>query len=449
MRANGGNRKKGAALIVAVVSMILAAALGAAVLSVATSSRYERVNLGITSRAYYLAESGATYVRVQRLANPGSIPGGTFTLANGDQFTVVVGLTNVVTGVKTAQHVLVESTGIANPGTALEAQQQVHFDIYERGLSSNALPVGFDFDNDGKFDTNLWTAVNVDATIISGTGPSDHETALDLKGDEGQINLRWANTNYPALDLTRAWAKTGGLLSYDAQTKFNAFDTDSQEGFGLDYLLGISFRVRDTNHFYGLSYFRSIPDSPKDAPPVWVTNLLKTAQLQQNLRGSNIFIVLWYRNGDDMQLLKYLTLGTNSPYPGIMAAGAKRNYLEDYSTLLLQLDEKYVGATTNRENRIVAYAQSRSVYTNWLGGSNVYARWQEHTNIFPAPLVWDDGTTVVTNSQFTSAGFDTNRPEVGIHVYYDQSGAGKKFFDDFALRVEGLGVSYGGTQIQY
>ena len=360
------NRRKGAVLVIVTISMVAAAAAGVAILAVSTSARFERIGMSSSSRAYYLAESGAEFVRSRDPAVRTALYG-TNTLANGDQFAIRV-WTNA------QGWVFVQSTGIANPGTALEAQQQVHFDIYERGLSSNALPVGFDFDNDGKFDTNLWTTVNVDATIISGTGPSDHETALDLKGDEGQINLRWANTNYPALDLTRAWAKTGGLLSYDAQTKFNAFDTGSQEGFGLDYLLGISFRVRDTNHFYGLSFFRSIPDSPKDEPPVWVTNLLKTAQLQQNLRGSNIFIVLWYRNGDDMQLLKYRTLGTNSPYPGIMAAGAKRNYLEDYSTLLLQLDEKYVGATTNRENRIVAYAQSRSVYTNWLGGSNVYAQ---------------------------------------------------------------------------
>ena len=40
-------------------------------------------------------------------------------------------------------------------------------------------------------------------------------------------------------------------------------------------------------------------------------------------------------------------------------------------------------------------------------------------------------------------------PEIGIHMYYDQSGANKKFFDDLAINIQGSGTPYGGAQIQY
>ena len=57
--------RKGAALVVVILAMIAAGIVGTAILSKVTSARFERVQFSVTNRAYYLAESGAAYVRAR------------------------------------------------------------------------------------------------------------------------------------------------------------------------------------------------------------------------------------------------------------------------------------------------------------------------------------------------------------------------------------------------
>ena len=57
------NRRKGAVLVIVTISMVAAAAAGVAILAVSTSARFERIGMSSSSRAYYLAESGAEFVR--------------------------------------------------------------------------------------------------------------------------------------------------------------------------------------------------------------------------------------------------------------------------------------------------------------------------------------------------------------------------------------------------
>jgi hypothetical protein len=121
--------------------------------------------------------------------------------------------------------------------------------------------------------------------------------------------------------------------------------------------------------------------------------------------------------------------------------------LRDYTTLLLQLDEVFADDGT-RENEIVAYMQHTDVYPLWM--SNTNAVWPPDATVFPHAVTWDNGVVTNVNARLTSADFAEEKPsEIGIHVFYDLLGADKKFFDDFALRMDGYSASRHGVEIQY
>ncbi len=463
--------KKGAALVVVVLSMIAAGLVGTAILSMATSARYERLYFGIANQAYYLAESGASYVRARRAIDPlfGISPPAPITvantMANGDQFIVTINLANMTNDVGglsvTSQHVLVESTGIANPGTPLEARQQIHFDIAERGIASNA-SVSF-YDEDGEFNRDLWdwpTDPHDIHVYEHATGHSGEEDlAVNYGVEEGTLSLSWQS--HPALNLYKTWMYHDKLLSYDVQLKSAPYE-NAGVGFGQHHMLGISFRLQTNGGSYGLSYFRSVPvEKDRDRPP-WAQDARLDAGFEA-LRGTNHHVVLWYRAASNavLQLLASHRLlpsdNVLKSYPPSGIIG-----LIPYSTLLLQLDEEYTDAShSNRQNRIVAYIQSQSncpsCYPNWPNTSTSNVVWQENTTVFPAPLVFSNNvggtwteTTNVIDSLLTSASFyGVPPPEIGVHVFYDSEGANLQFFDDFALRLEGFGSTTGGTQIQW
>jgi transposase len=75
--------------------------------------------------------------------------------------------------------------------------------------------------------------------------------------------------------------------------------------------------------------------------------------------------------------------------------------------------------------------------------------WQEDTGTFPAPVQWESGQSEIRNGLFVTGDFNLLRPdEIGVHVLYDLSGANKKFYDDFAMRVENYAV-VNSSQVQY
>jgi len=455
MKTHRPDCKSGSILIVVLFSLLAAGLIGVAALRVSTSSRYERVGYSMSNRAHYLAESGASYVRSRRQLDKTFLPitPMTLTLDNQDQFTVVASLTNRIDDATTNlhQHLLVTSVGIVNPGSALEARKQLHFDISERGLDTNALPITF-IDDKGKFNEDLWDLDGVVARVMS-TGPSGDDPALQLQGEEGQMNLAWQDK--PSLDLVQVWSYYGGLLSYDMQAKTQPFDTGDQSAYSEHYMLGLSFRVNTNNgSCYGLSFFRSLNKKP--SPGIkWPVQL--PAEFQA-LRGTNIHVVLWHRPSDIGSVTNYVLIKSRrlAPSDGLLVwrqlnpSQPGSWELRDYATLLLELKEKYASGSTNRENHISVYTQNPDVYPRWADGDPVHAEWQENTNKFPHKLTWDSGESEVVDSRSTSAGFGTIKPnEVAIHVFYDMPGASKQFFDDFALRVPFTGNPYGGTQIQY
>ena len=422
--------RDGALLVAVVIGLLAASLLGTAVLSMTTSAHLQRVHAAGINRAYYLAESGGAYARAVRFEDRTLLPAGSFTLSNGDRFEVFT--------FREEDQVIVRSLGIANPGTNLESRRRLHFVLSD--TTSDVLPVGFDFDEDGSFDEDTWNTVNVDPRIRT-TGPSGRQPALDLRGEQGHISLNWQD--HPELNLLTLWGFNGGLLSYDAQVKVKPFDTGQQAAYSKHYMLGLSFRMhQEIEHSYGLSFFRSHAGTVPGQTPSWVTSLPPSFQA---LRGDGIYLVLWYRHGglDSLDLLNYRLLTAEEPVVEI------RNDLPelvDYSTMLLELKERFT-ADGRRENQITAYTQGTSVYPLWTTRDDM--EWQENTAVFPEPVRWQDGTSTVTDSRLTTEEFPLLQPsEVGIHVLYDRTGANLKFFDDFALRMEGYGALTEG-QIQY
>ena len=459
----------GSAVVVVVLSMLAAGLVGTAILSMATSSRFERIQYGISNRAYYLAESGGAYVRARREIDPLYFPQTeTNVLANGDRFVVSARpvsfiVTNADGNTYEAWHVIADSTGVAFPATALEAVQQIHFDMHEKGSTASG---GELFPDGDHFNFDLWNLDNIDpnAVWIKDTGPSG-APAVNLGVDKpefaGQISLDWVN-NRDRIDLGRAWSTHGGAgagrLSYDLQVKAQTFENVPS----LHFMMGMSFRLRSNGESYGLSFFRSMTNdghkaiADADRPP-WA-NRVDTNFMA--LRGTNSYVVLWYRANTNatIQLISYRrVLASDRLYETDLYDGVYE--LTNFCSLLLQLDEDYVGAAaSNRENRIVAYVEPPAVNPLWPNFSATNAVWQDNATNYPAPITWDalpfppaTGTrTNVVDARITSRNFDSLAPpEIGLHIFYDRAGANETFFTDFAIRLEGFASPHGGTQIQW
>lgn len=471
MRTNLQRNDRGAALVVVVLSMIAAGLVGTAILAMATSSRYERVQYGITNQAYYLAESGAAYVRARRESNIFYFPHfETNVLANSNLFVVTADpvsfiYTNAAGTVYEAWHVVGHSTGIARPGQTFESVQRVYFDMHEKGFAPST---GELFSDETRFNFDLWDLHNIDPSDIRvfDTGPSDGPAVnlvVDRPDFEGQISLNWT-ANKDVVDMASAWETHGGLgagrLSYDAQLKLQTFENVPS----LHYMMGISFRLRSNGEHYGLSFFRSMTNDGQKAiadanRPPWA----RDANMDENfqvLRGTNSYAVLWYRANssaplrliNSRRLLPEDDLFETDLYDGVYE-------ITNYCTLLLQLDEVYTdGSYTNRENHIVAYMEPPSVNPVWPTFSATNAVWQENATHYLQPITWDQNSyspasgthTNVVDSRITSRDFGTlEPPEIGLHIFYDRNAANETFFRDFALRLEGFSSPHGGTEIQW
>ena len=443
-------RRTGAALVVVVVSMVAATAAGVAMLSVATSSRYERVGISSASRAYYLAESGAEYVRVQNPAARTALFG-THTLANGDQF--VIGVATNTNGVVT-----VSSTGIANPGTALESRLSLtlHF---KDPADSRLLDLGFDNDDDGGVDPEWQFTSEGEASgeIPQVSTPPEGGDALEMSSWMGNFGFNWESN--PNLDLVKAWSNNNRFMSYEVQAKLSSSKHDGYTNnpvFNASFLVGIGFRLQaDKLSSYGVSFFRHNPNYERYAP--WTNDLAANTFLNTGvLNNTNLYLTLWSRVYPGRRtLIAYkklpLSMLDQSPYYRVVDGVRRYEYdLKPFSTILVSLVETN-SAGTNRINKITVYMQSTNGYPRWPDGlrNYSYSKWPADTNVFPVPVQWDSpsGRTVVTNALFTSASFGALKPpEINLHVYDYAT----KFFDDFVMRVDGFeSDALSGSQIQY
>ncbi len=468
MRADRSG-ERGAALVVVALSMVAAGLIGTAILAMATGSRYERVQFGITNRAYYLAESGAAYVRARSdleltyppFAGHSAI---TNTLANGDQFIVTARRTNVtvvttnagVTSVVSSLHTLARSIGVVNPGTALEARQRIDFDMLVKGRTIEDFPgdLGSPMTGDpAKPDYNdeMFNETGFSKVEIQDTGPSQGIALVPKveKGPgEGRLALNWTANATLSNALTYVYQANDGLLSYDVQTKLAYFPNVP----ATHWMMGISFRLHENAQEYGLSFFHSETNADVDGAP-WVLTLDANFAA---LRGTNFHAVLWTRAATNAPLVLINSHRLSGDYVHLDKGDLELNY---YSTLLLRLQEAYTdGTKCNRENRIVAYLATTNLNPIWPTYSTTNAVWQEDAACFPAPLTWDQAPfapatgDAVTNrdGRITSAGFLSARnAEIGVHLFYDRNSNNENFLRDFAIRFDSYGSPWGGTQIQW
>lgn len=473
MKTDAHNRQ-GAILVVVVLSMIAVGLVGTAILSKATSARYERVQFGVANRAYYLAESGAAYVRARSDIELGyppfeGHPPITNTLANGDQFIVTAYRTNIflvttnagVTNFLSSLHTIAESTGIANPGTTLEARRRIHFDMLVSGRTIEDFPGDLGSPMTGppdkpEYNDEMFNESGFSKVEIKDTGPSQGIAVVPKveKGPaEGRLALNWTANGTLSNAMIYVYRARDYLLGYDVQTKLAYFPNVP----ATHWMMGLSFRLHENAQEYGLSIFHSetnaaAVDKLADRAP-WVLNLDVNFNA---LRGTNFYVVLWYRAGTNapLQLINSYRLPAGYLYLD------KGDYeLGYYHTLLLRLDEVYTDAArTNRENRIVAYLATTNSNPLWPNYYTTNAVWQENTTNFPAPITWDQNPFSpatgdrVTNidRRITSAGFLIQKnAEIGVHLFYDRSSDNENFLRDFAIRFDTFGSPFGGNQIQW
>ncbi len=363
--------KSGAVLVLLVLVLIALVSLGVASITTTAGAMRSRIIVGDAMRAYYLAESGVEYAKSMRRHDPDLLPNGTMTVGNGDQFEV--------TTVAMSNGVHLVSVGVVNPGALLETRRRITFLLFEQN-GNESLPLSFDFDEDGEFDEDVWDLVGLTKADIVETGPSGGESALDLKGTEGSIELNWQDT--PELDLGASWLNNDSQLDYEIQMKISPFDTGNEQAFSHHYMLGLSFRLDpEEGTSYGVSVFHSrthTANGREDDPPDWMHGVFDP------LRGTNLYLVIWYRNGEEFTLLNSHLLDESS---GVATNIGGTYMLRDYSTILVGIDEQVDPESGERENHIAAYIQNTDVYPNWDSAADI--RWSTDRDIFPGPVLWD------------------------------------------------------------
>jgi hypothetical protein len=426
MKANGQAGKSGALLITLVVAMTLLGALGAAVISLTTSSTYTELLANSPQRAYYLAESGYYFARQYIRDNPSAgWPSGTYTLADGSgSFDLSISTNGPL--------MLIQSTGRVNPGTGIESVRRIIYEVVPSTEGNGEVEISFDEDNDGELD-DTWYVGSGRADIVD-TGPSDKEPALLMVGYEVDVYLNWmSDPDNPFPDLLAAWYNNGGLLTYDMQVKCKVLD----QGEHADhYLVGMRWRLdRSADDYYALGYFKSTPGDLESQTPPWVDNLSSDFIALQD---GNVYVVLWKSESGTWSIIDYDQVVADD---GVIEEGD----LKKWSTLLVRCEELFSGADDSRENHISC----------WFQGTGVYPRdgelqWQE-SGIFSAVDWHNNAVQPILDTTFTTENFTSERPEeLGVFVYFDKASSQKQFLDDFALRITGLeGGGGSGSQQQY
>lgn len=417
--------QRGAILITLIVAMVIMAMAASGMLYFSSTSSYGELIANRQERAYYIAESGINYALQKYLANGALFSEAAPTkvsLLNGDQFKATSAI--VSKGSPAVDWLVIKSTGTVGSGW-LTARQLVTKEIKKTlatppgvpppTTDNTGIPIGFDTNNNTQLDV-AWTEVpspNTQDISISGGD-------LLYKGTEAAINLNPGNVN-----LCEAWTSNANLLSYFLQLKV-ANSSNPQH-----FLVGLSFRVRDAtinSDSYGLSFYRY--DSSNKCNRDWCNN---ADGLQSYLKADNkIYVVLWKRVSNKYTLIAYAEMVSSY---GVASNGD----LLAWPTLLLRVNERSDG------NHLKAYVREPTMPPKGNISWNISSY---------KPVVWTSYTggvstsTEVVDTTFSSSGFCTgttqNRPEIGVHAYYDSQCNYCQFFDDFGVSVQG--TSGGGSQ---
>jgi len=421
--------QKGAILITLIVAIVVIGLSGVAMVYFSTTSSYGELIANRQARAYYIGESGVNYA-LQKYAADKSTFSGELTFSDGEKCNII---TEIVPKDGT-NWLKIISTGTVGSGF-LKTRQLVTKEVKEALVTppgvappttdENGVPIGFDSNETTQDDDptnpldNTWEVVDIpktDYTIVNGD--------LLFVGTEAAITLNAGNVN-----LCESWASNGHLLSYLMQMKVQ--NSSSPKHF----IVGLSFRMQNTtatSDSYGLSFYRYEESNACPSSIDWCKN---TNGIQKYLKADNkMFAVLWKRKSNVYTVLAYAEM---TPSYGVSVNGD----LTPWSTILLRVNEQSGG------NHIKAFVKAPTVPAtgtiNWSVSSFTPVLW---TATCPPPPAGPPCTPVtpfaeVVDSEFLSTSFCSgttqNRPEIGIHGFYDMSCNKCQFFDDFGITVQG------------
>jgi len=144
----------GSVLIFIIVAMTIVAIMGTAIMSLTSSSTFSGLFINNRHKAYYLAQAGRNYATMTILNAYNSADIAVITALNGQIFTLPDGNKFYLTTKKESAGITtVESTGIANPGTALETKQKIVFTVRDPTVINGAASVGtFTLNSDSFID---------------------------------------------------------------------------------------------------------------------------------------------------------------------------------------------------------------------------------------------------------------------------------------------------------
>jgi len=318
--------QKGSILIGLIITMVIIATLGAAMVYLTSTSAFQGLfSANSHTRAYYTADSGGRYaLSVIRDAYATGMTklsvinnNQTFTLANnGGQFQI----TNWVQDGNDPETVTFNSIGTVNSGF-LQAKRLLTYRIQTanqlKGSSSSnsaALPLAVsDFSrpkghgSDAEWLGQYFTPTENSETKIFKVDDDHHnhgDDALNLASFCYTTGLEWYNnTSMAQLDTIRT--ANGGLLSYGAQVKVVVDAKDKNSSYNI---IGISFRLDDSDddddnkdNMYGISFVK-LPSkhdnecNDHDAPD-WYTGMVCPNHAWDVISTGKWFVVLWKRTG--------------------------------------------------------------------------------------------------------------------------------------------------------
>ena len=432
--------QRGAILITLIVAIVIIGLSGVAMMHFSTTSSYGELIANRQQRAYYIGEAGANHAQqlfsMNKITN-GPFPSSTVFTVGNDKFSV-----RTFDKPTDSTHLIIESTGIVGSGW-LTTRQLITRDIVKATATppnmppimtdSAGVPLGFDTDSNKSLDSTwtLATGTTNDEAYINNNKNDEGYGSLEFKERQAAILL-----NTSVVSLCNAWLNNGNLSSYFLQVKIKNIDTNPAY-----YMHGISFRVQDigANNSYGLSFYKHINSKYKGE---WCANLdwceydLNPKKVVNN---GKIYAILWKRVNGVASLLAYTQMKTDTFSYGVTNTDGTE--LLAWSTLLIRVNERADG------NHIKAYVQSVPTYPKdalyWNISSFKQVTW-----------TWPSAKTEVVDNTFPSAGLckctaegtcTANRPEIGIHAFYDNDGSGTQLFDDFSMAVQGTQSGTGGS----
>ena len=437
------NNNKGSMLIGLIAAITIIGIMSAGTMYFTSGSIQTGLFSSSHSRAYYLAESGINYAKLN-VSNGITYTSSTqFNLADGDAFII-----RTEVDPADASRTIIYSTGIANPGSWFESKYDLTSNFLKSGGDGDLTDiVGLTVpDEKGKPVLNpIWNITGADKVKVEKDKKKGDIRLKSEKGDkkgekgdkkgEGKdkvqyydailLSLGWWKTNPDVPDLAQAWTDNNDLLSYEAQVKIKLDDKADH------FMHGISFRLSPQNpewddssklRSYGISYFKSKNST-------WPFNVDLDSSFNAIMNNS-VYIVLWKKanSSNNLSLIDYRKLTTSD---GVLD---KSGDLEDWSTIFLKLEEKFDGVGGTRQNHISGFIQGEDTIPlgtiDWDSGNYNIVQWKTNN---PQPVL--DNSLVTTN-------FSTIKPdEIGLHAFYDSSSSSKQYFADFNLKLAASGAS--------